>query len=68
MAGVVTHLIRMTIILYVKASGTELAKIDANGFVKLDRSKLDEITIKVYPSDEAITRQAANRGFIKMLH
>jgi NAD(P)-dependent dehydrogenase (short-subunit alcohol dehydrogenase family)/rhamnose utilization protein RhaD (predicted bifunctional aldolase and dehydrogenase) len=40
--------------LYVKASGTELAKININGFVKLDRSKLAEITYKAYPPDEAL--------------
>lgn len=51
--------------LYVKASGTELAKIDANGFVKLDRSKLDEITIKVYPSDEAIRDRLLTEDLLK---
>jgi len=39
--------------LYIKASGTELARINKNGLVKIDRIKLDEITSKAYPENEA---------------
>jgi NAD(P)-dependent dehydrogenase (short-subunit alcohol dehydrogenase family)/rhamnose utilization protein RhaD (predicted bifunctional aldolase and dehydrogenase) len=38
--------------LYVKASGNELSKINKNGFVKIDRAKLDEISAKTYPENE----------------
>jgi len=37
--------------LYVKASGTALADIDAEGFVKMDRAALDGIFAREYPQD-----------------
>ena len=37
--------------LYVKASGTALADITAEGFVKMDRSALDHIFAREYPTD-----------------
>lgn len=39
-------------IMYVKASGQQLADIQSNGFVALDLSKLSAITEKEYPMDE----------------
>ena len=44
--------------LYVKCSGTQLATITADGFVKMSRKMLNEIVIKEYPSDDA-EREAA---------
>jgi rhamnose utilization protein RhaD (predicted bifunctional aldolase and dehydrogenase) len=40
--------------LYVKGSGTTLATITADGFVKMDRHKLDLLFTKTYPSDAAL--------------
>jgi rhamnose utilization protein RhaD (predicted bifunctional aldolase and dehydrogenase) len=37
--------------LYVKASGTQLATIDADGFVRMSRRDLDAIWDKQYPAD-----------------
>lgn len=39
--------------LYVKASGTTLKTITAEGFVKMDRAKLDSMTSKTYSENEA---------------
>ncbi len=44
--------------LYIKGSGTGLAHITADGFVKMNRKKLDDILCKDYPS-EAKAREAA---------
>ncbi|MGI6249650.1 MAG: class II aldolase/adducin family protein [Acutalibacteraceae bacterium] len=41
-------------ILYVKASGFPLAGINEEGFVKMDRRKLDEMFTKDYPDDDAV--------------
>ena len=38
--------------MYVKGSGTELATIVADGFVKVDLKKLDEIWLKTYSEDD----------------
>lgn len=44
-------------IMYIKGSGTSLATITADGFVKMDREKLAEIFTKKYPDDDK-TREA----------
>ncbi|MCL1951697.1 MAG: class II aldolase/adducin family protein [Oscillospiraceae bacterium] len=44
--------------LYVKASGTALADITADGFVKMERAALDRIFAREYPQD-AQAREAA---------
>ena len=43
--------------IWIKGSGTSLATIDADGFVRLDRKKLKEIGRKAYPQD-LILREA----------
>ena len=43
--------------LYIKGSGTALATIEPEGFVKMERAKLDTMLTKTYSSDEA-TREA----------
>jgi len=40
-------------ILYVKASGHALSAIDANGFVRMDRSKLEAIWNRTFSGDDA---------------
>ncbi|NLZ76627.1 MAG: class II aldolase [Spirochaetales bacterium] len=40
-------------ILYVKASGHALGSIDEDGFVRMDRSKLEEIWNRTFSSDDA---------------
>ncbi len=45
-------------VLYVKGSGTSLATISENGFVKLDRAALKKISKKEYPAKES-AREAA---------
>ncbi len=45
--------------LYVKASGFSLGDIDASGFCEMDRSKLDAIWRKEYPTDKALREEAA---------
>ncbi len=44
--------------LYVKGSGTQLATIKAEGFVKMDRARLNEIMKTEYPSDD-VKRESA---------
>jgi rhamnose utilization protein RhaD (predicted bifunctional aldolase and dehydrogenase) len=44
--------------LFVKASGTQLASIDADGFVRMSRSKLDGIWEQRYPEDSALREEA----------
>lgn len=44
-------------VMYIKGSGTKLATITADGFVKMSREKLSEIFTKVYPDDDK-TREA----------
>lgn len=44
--------------LYIKGSGTALATISPEGFVRMERSKLDAMLTKVYPANEA-EREAA---------
>lgn len=44
-------------VMYIKGSGTRLATITADGFVKMDRKKLAAIFTKEYPSDDK-TREA----------
>ena len=44
--------------LYVKGSGTQLATIKAEGFVKMDRARLNEIMKTEYPKN-AVEREAA---------
>lgn len=39
-------------IMYIKGSGTRLSDITAEGFVKMDRSKIAEIFTKEYPSED----------------
>ncbi len=39
-------------IMYIKGSGTRLSNITAEGFVKMDRSKIAEIFTKTYPSND----------------
>ncbi len=51
--------------LYIKASGTELAKINKNGLVKIDRAKLDEITSKKYPENEALRDKLLTEDLLK---
>ncbi len=46
-------------ILYVKASGTALSSIKAEGFVKMDRAKLNGILQKQYPEDDGEREAAA---------
>ena len=38
--------------LYVKGSGTQLATIKAEGFVKMDRARLNEIMKPEYPKND----------------
>lgn len=38
--------------MYIKGSGTALATITADGFVKMDRKKLSEVFLKEYPEDD----------------
>ena len=38
--------------LYVKGSGTQLATIKAEGFVKMDRARLNEIMKTEYPAND----------------
>ena len=38
--------------LYVKGSGTQLATIKAEGFVKMDRARLNEIMKTEYPKND----------------
>lgn len=38
--------------MYIKGSGTALATITADGFVKMDRKKLAEVFLKEYPEDD----------------
>ena len=45
--------------LYVKASGTQLAQIDENGFVKMEIPKLLEMMEKTYPAGDAEREQSA---------
>lgn len=45
--------------LYIKGSGTALATITAEGFVKMDRSRLAEIFVKDYPEEDAAREAAA---------
>jgi NAD(P)-dependent dehydrogenase (short-subunit alcohol dehydrogenase family)/rhamnose utilization protein RhaD (predicted bifunctional aldolase and dehydrogenase) len=52
-------------ILYVKASGAELASISKNGFVKLDRFKLEKITVKKYPPEESLRDKLLNEDLLK---
>lgn len=40
--------------LYIKGSGTALATIDENGFVKMERAKLRAMLTKTYSADEAV--------------
>ena len=40
-------------VMYIKGSGTQLATITADGFVKMNRAALAEIFNKEYPSDDA---------------
>ena len=44
--------------LYVKGSGTQLATIKAEGFVKMDRARLNEIMKTEYPKND-VEREAA---------
>ena len=46
-------------VLYVKGSGTSLAAITAEGFVKMDRSLLAEIFTKDYPHEDSAREAAA---------
>ena len=39
--------------LYIKGSGTSLAKITADGFVKMDRAALEKIWTKAYSDNQA---------------
>ena len=39
-------------LMYIKASGTQLATITADGFVAMDRAKLAETLTKEYPADD----------------
>ncbi len=39
-------------VMYIKGSGTRLADITAEGFVKMSRQKISEIFTKVYPDDD----------------
>ena len=41
--------------LYVKGSGTQLATIKAEGFVKMDRARLNEIMKTEYPGNDVRT-------------
>ncbi len=50
--------------LFVKASGTSLASITADGFVKMDRAALDAIMTHVYPSDPAAREAEALRDLM----
>ena len=43
--------------LYVKGSGTQLATIKAEGFVKMDRARLNEIMKTEYPAND-VEREA----------
>ena len=43
--------------LWIKGSGTSLATINAEGFVKLNREKLKEIAIKTYPEDAVLREE-----------
>ncbi len=49
--------------LFVKASGIELGNIDENGFVELDRKKLDEILKHKFPPDKT-EREAEYKNMI----
>lgn len=44
--------------LYVKGSGTQLATIKAEGFVKMDRARLNEIMETEYPAND-VERESA---------
>ena len=39
-------------VMYIKGSGTRLADITADGFVKMSRSKIAEIFTKTYPDND----------------
>lgn len=39
-------------VMYIKGSGTSLSTITADGFVRMDRSKIAEIFTKVYPDND----------------
>lgn len=43
--------------LWIKGSGTSLATIEADGFVKMNRGKLQEISKKTYPNDSALLEE-----------
>lgn len=45
--------------LYIKASGTQLATITADGFAKMDRSKLAAVWDKSYPTETAARERQA---------
>ena len=40
--------------LFIKGSGTALATIAPEGFVRMDRTKLDTMMTKEYPANEAV--------------
>lgn len=46
-------------VMYVKSSGTQLATIKPEGFVKMDMAKLGEMLRKEYPSDDEAREAAA---------
>ena len=43
--------------LWIKGSGTSLATIEADGFVKMNREKLQKISKKIYPEDSALLEE-----------
>jgi NAD(P)-dependent dehydrogenase (short-subunit alcohol dehydrogenase family)/rhamnose utilization protein RhaD (predicted bifunctional aldolase and dehydrogenase) len=51
--------------LHVKASGTELANINADGFVRLERSAINGIIDKTYPSDIFLRDKLLSEDLLK---